>query len=426
MRPFLRFAQIEAASGLVLVGAAVAALLWANLATDHYESFFATPLLFEIGPIHLEETLRGVINDGLMAIFFFAVGLEIKRELVTGELADRRKAMLPAVAAIGGMLFPAVIYLLVVGTGGEPGRGWGIPMATDIAFAVGVIALLGRRVPVGAKLFLLTLAIADDIGAIAVIAIFYTEDLHPTWLAVSVVGLWAVWGARRVGIRSIAFYVPAAIVIWFGTFESGVHATLAGVALGLLTPTEPYFSLGVVHRAGRDLINRLEAEDDDFRERERADHQLLALSALARESVAPLARIEQRFGLWASYFVVPLFALANAGINFAETPIGGGLASRVGLGVILGLLLGKIIGITLFSMVAIRLGIGRLPRGMNTRHLLGVGLLAGIGFTVALFITGLAFNDPSLIADAKIGVFAASIVAGLIGYLVLRSTKPTR
>lgn len=423
VRPFLRFAQVEASSGLVLVAAAAAALFWANLAFESYQSFFGTRFALEMGPLLIEETLQQLINDGLMAVFFFVVGLEIKRELVAGELSDPSTARLPAIGALGGMVVPALIYLLIAGGTGEAGRGWGIPMATDIAFAVGVMSLLGRRAPVGAKLFLLTLAIADDIGAIAVIAVFYTEDLHGAWLGAAVIGLLAVWAAHRSGIRSMTFYVPAALFVWLATFESGVHATLAGVALGLLTPARPHHPLEVVHKAGRALIARLESEDDDVIERERADHQLLALSELSREAVAPVARIEHRLGLWASYFVVPLFALANAGIHFGDTSIGSAFTSPVGLGVALGLVVGKLAGITLFTMTAVRVGWGRMPSGMNGRHLVGVSILAGIGFTVALFIVGLAFVDGGLIADAKVGIFAASVVAGIGGYLVLRSTR---
>ncbi|MDP3984766.1 MAG: Na+/H+ antiporter NhaA [Acidimicrobiia bacterium] len=418
--PLLRFAQIEASSGTVLVVAAMAAVVWANLAPDSYQQVFATPFLLEVGTFHLEETLQHLINDGLMAIFFFVVGIEIKRELVAGELADPRKATLPALGALGGMVVPALIYLLLAKTSGEVGRGWGIPMATDIAFAVGVISLLGKRVPNGAKLFLLTLAIADDIGAIAVIALFYTDDLSAVWLIVAGLGLAAVWGANRVGIRSLTFYVPAALVVWFATLESGVHATLAGVALGLLTPARPYYALSEFHRAGRELMGRLEVEDDDVIERERADYPLLTVSDFARESVAPLGRIELRLGIWASYAIVPLFALANAGVYFGGTPIIESLTSPVGLGVALGLVVGKLTGITLFTVVALRTGLGRLPSGMNTRHLIGVSLLGGIGFTVALFIVALAFDDPLLIADAKVGIFAASIVAGIAGYTMLR------
>ncbi len=421
--PLFRFAQIEAASGVVLVAAAVVAVLWANLASDSYQQIFTTSVAFEFGPLHLEETFQNLINDGLMAIFFFVVGMEIKRELVAGELADPRKASLPAIAALGGMVVPALIYLAVVGPGGEAGRGWGVPMATDIAFAVGILSLVGKRVPDGAKLFLLTLAIADDIGAIAVIAVFYTAQLSMVWLALAVVGLGAVWGASRVGIRSHTFYVPAAIFIWFATLESGVHATLAGVALGLLTPARPYYALSEFHRVGGQLMGRLEQEDDDVIEREHADFQLLTLADVARESVSPLARIELRLGLWASYAVVPLFALANAGISFAGTPMGAALTSPVGLGVGVGLVVGKLVGITAFTGAALLLRLGRLPSGMNGRHVVGVAALGGIGFTVALFIVGLAFSDPALIADAKVGIFAASIVAALSGYLILRAAQ---
>jgi NhaA family Na+:H+ antiporter len=424
VRPLLRFVQVEAASGIVLVVAAVAALLWANLASESYRQFFSTPFRLELGPLHLEETLQLLINDGLMAIFFFVVGLEIKRELVTGELSDPRKAALPAWGALGGMAVPALIYLLIVGPGGEAGRGWGIPMATDIAFAVGVMSLLGRRATDGAKLFLLTLAIADDIGAIAVIAIFYTDGLSLAWLGLAAAGLVAVRVASRVGIRSLSFYLPAALLIWFATFESGVHATLAGVALGLLTPARPFYALGEFHRAGRRLMSRVEVEDDDPIERERADHQLLTLSDVAREAVAPLARIEHRLGLLSSYAVVPIFALANAGISFDGTSIIASLTSPVGLGVGVGLVGGKLLGIVAFTLLALRTRLGRLPDDMTPGHLVGVSLLGGIGFTVALFIVGLAFTDPTLIAEAKVGILAASVIAGLAGYLALRTVRP--
>jgi len=424
--PLLRFAQIEASSGLVLVVAAAAALVWANLFPDSYAQVFTTPFLLEFGPFQLEEDFQHLINDGLMAIFFFVVGMEIKRELVAGELADPRKAALPAFGALGGMIGPALIYILIAGTVGEAGRGWGIPMATDIAFAVGVISLLGRRVPDGAKLFLLTLAIADDIGAIVVIAIFYTADLNMLWLGVAVAGLLITWGANRVRIRSLTFYLPVAFVVWFATLESGVHATLAGVALGLLTPARPFYALTEFHRASRQLIGRIEREDDDVIERQRADHQLLTLSDMARESVAPLARIEHRIGVWSSYAIVPLFALANAGINLSGISIGEAVTSPVGLGVALGLILGKLVGITLFTLVALRTRLGRLPTGMTNHHLVGVSLLAAIGFTVALFIVGLAFSDQVLVAEAKVGIFAAWILAGILGYGVLRLVPPKR
>jgi NhaA family Na+:H+ antiporter len=421
IRPFIRFSNREASSGLVLIGAAIAALIWANLWPGAYEELLGTRFRFDFGPLRLDEDLHHLINDGFMAVFFFVVGLEIKRELVVGELRDRRAAALPVIAAVGGMVAPALIYLAIAGASGEPGRGWGIPMATDIAFAIGVLSLVGKRVPLGAKLFLLTLAIADDIGAIVVIAVFYTSELSVGWLAAAGGGLVAVLLAQRIGVRSYTLYAPLAIMIWFATLESGVHATLAGVALGLLTPARPYYDFDEFNAKGRELMAELINDDDNVSERELADHSLLTISAISRESVSPLARIEDRLGNWSSFVVVPLFALANAGINFQGTSVTDGLFKPVGLGVALGLVVGKIVGVTGFTLAAMRIGTGRLPRGMTARHLLGVATVAGIGFTVSLFIAGLAFTDPDLIESAKVGIFGASIVAALLGWLILRT-----
>ncbi|HJQ95653.1 MAG TPA: Na+/H+ antiporter NhaA [Acidimicrobiia bacterium] len=416
VRPLIKFINLEASSGIVLVAATAVALIWANVHFESYEEFFAIPFLIELGPFHLEETLRGLINDGLMAIFFFVVGLEIKRELVVGDLRDTRAALLPALAALGGMAVPALIYLAIAGA--EPGaeRGWGIPMATDIAFAIGVLALLGRRIPAGVKLFLLTLAIVDDIGAIAVIAIFYTSDLSWPWLGVAVAALISVWVASRSGIRSLGLYLPLAFIAWLATLESGVHATLAGVALGLLTPAYPYYRLADFRTQAQRLLASLSKEDDDVIERESADHSLLTISVFAKEAVAPLARLEPGFNLWSANLVVPIFALANAGISIGT----GTLASPIALGVALGLLLGKTVGVSLFTAVGLRTGIGRLPPGMGSHHILGVSILAGIGFTVSIFVAGLAFSEAQQLVDAKIGIFAASVVAAVVGWTVLR------
>ena len=425
IRPFLRFSNREASSGLVLVAAAAVALIWANLWPTAYESLLGTTLRLDFGPLQMTEDVHHLINDGLMAVFFFVVGLEIKRELVVGELRDRRAAALPVIAAIGGMAAPALVYLAIAGASGEPGRGWGIPMATDIAFAIGILSLVGKKVPVGAKLFLLALAIADDIGAILVIAVFYTAELSMGWLALAGGGLAVVVLAQRVGIRSSTLYAPLAILVWFATLKSGIHATLAGVALGLLTPARPYYDFDEFRAKGRELVAGLSTEDDDVAERELADHTLLTISEISRESVSPLARIEHRLGNWSAFVVVPLFALANAGVNFQGSSVGEALLSPVGLGVALGLVVGKIVGITSFTLAAVRIKAGRLPDGVTPRHVVGVATVAGIGFTVSLFITNLAFADPALIEDAKVGIFAASIMAALLGWLVLR-VGPTR
>jgi Na+:H+ antiporter, NhaA family len=425
VRPFHRFSQIEAASGLALLVATAVALIWANspLADSYHHLFEEVHLEFSLGPIHLEESLGRFINDGLMAVFFFVVGLEIKRELVLGDLSNPRAAALPVVAALGGMLVPALIYIAFNAGGTEAARGWGIPMATDIAFAVGVISLLGRRVPAGGKLFILALAIADDIGAIAVIAVFYTTDLRSLWLVGAVAGLAAMWLAQRAGVRSLVFYVPFALFVWFATLESGVHATLAGVILGLLTPARALYSATELDTKARMILDTYPIGDTVLDE-ERADHEAILLAEIANESVAPLNRLERRLLPWSSFVIVPLFALANAGVSFSGTPLGGILVNPVALGVGLGLFLGKPIGITLFAWLAVRTGIGRLPPHTTWSHVVGLGSLAGIGFTVSLFVTGLAFTSDEFTGVAKIGIFAGSLLAGLVGSsLLLRSRR---
>lgn len=420
VRPTLRFTAIESSSGVLLLAATVAALLWANAAFgDTYERFWEARLELNLAGFHLEESLRGLVNDGLMAVFFFVVGLEIKRELVVGELRDPKAAALPVVAALGGMLVPALIYLSFVG-GGEAVRGWGIPMATDIAFSIGVVALLGARVPVGAKLFLLALAIADDIGAITVIALFYTDDLAPSWLVAGLLGLGATAVANRAGVRSLVFYVPLALGTWLCFLESGVHATIAGVALGLLTPARPMYSAEEFDRKAVSILDAYPAQTS----REKRDHEALLMASVARESVAPLNRLEHALHPWSSFVVVPLFALSNAGIRFSEIDLAAALTHPVAVGVALGLLVGKTVGISLFAVGAVRLGLARLPAGTSWRHLVGVAALAGIGFTVSLFIAGLAFTDPELADRAKLGIFVGSAAAGAIGYLILRRVGP--
>ncbi len=425
VRPVQRFIQVEAASGILMLVAAVAAVVWANSAFgDEYLDLLDTPVVIEIGPLHLAETLGLIINDGLMGIFFFVVGLEIKREIVTGELRDPKAAALPILAAVGGMLFPALIYLAIAGPlGPEATRGWGVPMATDIAFSLGVLSLLGKRVPAAMKLFLLTLAIADDLGGILVIALFYTSDLAIGWLAAALFSLAAVWAAGRAGIRSMAFYVPVAFATWYFLLESGVHATLAGVALAFLTPALPMYSVDDLDERAHTLLAASRLGDDEVVEKEIADHNALQLAAISWESVDPLTRWEHRLQIVSSFAVVPLFALANAGVRF-EGSVLDALTTRVALGVSVGLVVGKTVGISLFSWIAVRLGLGKMPTGATWRHVVGVATVAGIGFTVALFITALAYRDPIFTADAKVGIFAGSIVAGLLGSAILLKAKP--
>jgi NhaA family Na+:H+ antiporter len=425
VRPLLRFTHVEAAGGFVLLIATFAALAWANAPFgESYATFWDTHLNIAVGPFHFDESLKHFVNDALMTIFFFVVGLEIKRELVVGELNDLKRAALPAIAAIGGMALPALIYIAFnAGAAGEASQGWGIPMATDIAFSIGVISLLGTRVSVSAKLFLLALAIADDIGAIVVIAIFYTDQLGEYWLVAAIAGLGLVYASQRAQIRSISYYVLLGSGIWLLVFESGVHATLAGVALGLMTPVHSYITDESFRQRSRWILDRFDMDAASTRARERIDADAMELSAIAKESVSPLDRLEASLHPWSSFVIVPLFALANAGIRFADINVGEAITSTVSLGVGLGLVVGKIVGITLATFLAVRFGLGTLPRRTGWRQIVGLSALAGIGFTVSLFIAELAFTD-ALIADAaKLGIFAGSTVAGLLGYALLRSSK---
>jgi NhaA family Na+:H+ antiporter len=425
IRPLVRFTYIESASGGILLLAAVAALVWANSPVgETYESFWSTTFELTIGPLHLVENLRHVVNDGLMTIFFFVVGLEIKRELVNGDLRSPKAAALPVVAALGGMIFPALIYVFIVSDTAGAFHGWGIPMATDIAFAVGVVALLGSRVPVGGKLFLLALAIVDDIGAITVIAVFYTDDLAFWYLAGSVGVLALMWAAQRIRIRSLAFYVPMGFLAWFFLFESGVHATLAGVAIGLLTPARSMYSDRDYHDRAVRILERYDFDSAAPGGAERIDFDALEVSDLARESVAPLYRIENTLHPWSSFVVVPIFALANAGVRFAGVDLVDAATHPVAIGVTLGLLIGKTVGISLFAWLAVRFRLGVLPRLITWRHIIGLAAVAGIGFTVSLFVSDLAFRAHDLADLAKTGIFLGSALAGILGYLILRSLGP--
>ncbi|WP_432482199.1 Na+/H+ antiporter NhaA [Kineococcus esterisolvens] len=376
LSPLQDFLHDEAAGGIALVAAAVVAVVWANSASsDAYGTFWHHELTLGWGQAAITEDLQHWVNDGLMAIFFFVVGLEIKRELVVGELRDPRAAALPAIGAVGGVVVPALIFLALAS--GPERAGWGIPMATDIAFAVGVLALLGKRVPAGAKLLLLTAAIVDDIIAIAVIAIFYTDSVSFAWLAGAVAGLVAVVLLRRLGVHAIWPYVLVGVVVWVCTLESGVHATIAGVALGLLTPT------GQV--GGRDVLHTLE-------------HRLHPVTA---------------------FVVVPLFALANAGVDFRGGLLGQAMGASLTWAIALGLVVGKVVGISAAVWLCVRTGSGRLPEGVRALHVLGVAAVAGIGFTVSLFIAELAYADAALVATAKVGIFTGSLLAAVIGVAVM-------
>lgn len=414
MPPFVRrFLDTEAAGGIVLVVAAIAALVWANSPwRDTYETFWHNEVDIRVGTIGFHGDLHAFVNDALMAVFFFVVGLEIKRELVTGDLRDPRVAALPAFAAIGGMVVPATLYL-AVNAGGSGADGWGIPMATDIAFAVGVLALLGSRVVPALKLFLLSLAIVDDVGAILVIALFYTNDLDTTALLLAAGTLVAAALCKRAGVGWIPLYVALGTVCWLATHESGVHATIAGVAFGLLAPARPM--------APADLAKRWSMDMSD----EPSAHELHDLARLAKESLSPAERIEHLLHPLTSFVIVPVFAIANAGVQIRSGAFDAPGTASVAIGIALGLVVGKLVGVTLATWLAVRSGVAVLPEGATWSSIAGVAAIAGIGFTVSLFITGLAFEDPALAEAATLAILVASVVAAAVGAAILmRRTTP--
>jgi NhaA family Na+:H+ antiporter len=398
--------------------AALAALVWANLPGDSYNDFWNTHVVIDLDRVELDLSLIHWVNDGLMAIFFFVVGLEIKRELVKGELADPQKAALPVAAAIGGMVVPALVYT-AFNARGEGADGWGIPMATDIAFAVGVLSLLGPRVPLALKVFLLALAIADDIGAIVVIAVFYTEDIDPTWLAVAAATFAGVAAMGRFGVRAVYIYVAVGVFAWLAVYESGVHATIAGVVLGLLTPVYAYYE--DEHVQARVLALAEDLRQADTREgNEIEESTLRGLEELSRGSQPVSDRLEHALHPWTSYLIIPVFALANAGVELGGGAIADAVQSPIAVGAALGLVAGKPVGIALASLVAVRIGFAALPEGVDWKMLVATGMIAGIGFTVSLFIAGLAFDAADLVDEAKIGILGGSAFIGLAGVLALR------
>ncbi|MBS1679426.1 MAG: Na+/H+ antiporter NhaA [Actinobacteria bacterium] len=381
MRDLLRadFLRAEAGGGLALLLGSGLALIWVNLIdAEGYASFWATHVNVGIGAASIDESLGHWVNDGLMTLFFFLISLEIKRELVTGELRHPKRAALPIIAALGGVVTPIAIFLAV--SGGQHASGWGIPMATDAAFAIGVLALLGDRVGVGVKLFLVTIAVVDDVAAILVIAVAYTDHLSLGWLAVAAAGLAGTAAMRLFGAHRILVFIPIGIFVWVATLESGVHATLAGVALALITPATPV--------GGRDV----------------------------------LGEIEHRLHPWVNYAILPLFALANAGVKLGGGELSDADGRRLALAVALGLVVGKFIGIAGATLAALRLRLGALPSGVDVGGLLGAAALGGIGFTVSLFITPLAYDDPLLIGAAKLGILGGSIVSAVIGITIFAAT----
>jgi NhaA family Na+:H+ antiporter len=425
LRPFQEFAQAETSAGFLVLLSILVALVWANSPwSASYLTFWRTPFAISLGPLHLSKPLVSWINDGFMVIFFLVVGLEVKRELLGGELASPKRAALPLAAALGGMLLPAGIYL-AFNAGSSSAAGWGIPMATDIALVLGVLTLLGKRASQALKVFLTALAIIDDLGAIFVITIFYHPAIQWTYLAVGV-GLFLIliainWG----GVHSLLPYMLLGGGLWLAILGSGVHATLAGILVAMTIPEQRRIDPGVFLRRTRGLLHMFEemsrTGNRDAVSREEQE-TLRELEAACGQVEAPLQRLERLLHPWVVFGIVPLFVLANAGVT-----LGGEILQTwthpVSLGVLLGLVLGKQLGITFFAWGAVKINWAELSAGLTWWHIYGVGWLAGLGFTMSLFIAHLAFDDLHLLTMVELGLLFAAVIAGIVGSIILRVTS---
>lgn len=420
LAPLQRFMHVEASSGIVLIVCTGVALALANSPwSAWFLALWHEPCRIGIGDWVLKKDLLHVVNDGLMAIFFFVVGLEIKRELVVGELRHPRQAALPIVAAIGGMVVPAGLFLLLASAlqlGAESRRGWAVPMATDIAFVVGVLALFGPRIPSGLKVMLLSLAIVDDLGAVAIIAVVFTEHIAWIPLGLAAVGFGVIYGLNRVGVRSVGVYVLVGAAIWLAVLKSGVHPTVAGVMLGLFTPTRAWIGDRTLRDVLRDLVQRLR-ELPQTSTREELNATLHQARFAFRESVPPLTRMERNLHPWVAFVIMPVFALANAGVKVELSAATDPLAAAVAAG----LLIGKPLGILGLSALAVRLRLAELPSGTNWTMLAAGGCLAGIGFTMAIFLATLSLPAGEIDAG-KIGILGGSLLSAVIGAILLSRT----
>ena len=421
--PFEEFLHAQSTTGIILIVMTIVALILANSPlAEAYAHFFHTKADFTVGSWELSHTIHHWINDALMAIFFFLIGLEIKREVSVGELSNIKVAILPILAAIGGMLFPALIYYYMnVGTDGA--NGWGIPMATDIAFAISALVLLGKRVPTALVTFLVALAIVDDLGAVLVIALFYTEQIHMLPLALAGAAFLVMIAMNRFGIHKVLAYFIVGVIMWFFMFQSGVHATIAGVIAALAIPSIPKRDPSNLRGELKVLLDEFETYpiEEDYMMNDRQKTILTEVKGKISDVETPAARLEHDLHLPVSLIIIPLFALANAGIAIDFSSIGTTIMQPVSIGIIAGLILGKVLGIFGVAWLAIKLKIASLPEGSTMSQIFGVAFLGGIGFTMSIFVADLAFaGSPELIFQAKVGILAASLFAGLFGYSWLR------
>ncbi len=421
--PIQEFLHQQASGGILLIIATVIALAWANSPfAESYHHLWHTYVNIDIGGVGLNYSLHHWINDGLMVIFFFVVGLEIKRELLVGELSSAKKAALPIAAALGGMIFPALIYT-IFNLGSESASGWGIPMATDIAFVVGILALLGNRVPLSLKIFILALAIVDDLGAVLVIAIFYTSNISLTSLMIAGGLIILLIAMNRLGVRNLLVYTLVGVALWLAFLKSGVHATVAGVLLAFTIPVSSRINTQKFKNETENLIKEFDNAGEHGEDVLTNSERLSIVDKIennCEKILTPLQRFEHGLHPWVSFFIMPVFALANAGVT-----IGSGLTSAlihpVSIGIILGLFLGKQIGIFGFSYLAVKLKLASEPEGVSWKKIYAAAILAGIGFTMSLFIANLAFTSPELLDTAKVGILSGSLISGIVGFIILKS-----
>lgn len=424
MKPVSKFVSGKMMSVVLLLAAAVAAFIWANSAySNSYFALWNTPVAFSFGNYGISDTLGHWVNDGLMVIFFFVIGLEIKREILVGELSSMQKAALPAVAALGGMIVPAVIYLLI-NQGGPGSNGWGIPMATDIAFSLGCLLALGSLVPLSLKIFLLALAIVDDLGAILVIALFYTDKISFISLGAGVLILLVSILCNIKGVRKTYPYALLGIALWVAFLLSGIHATIAGVLLALTIPARARYDQEMFRTETNTILKSFPEKNFQIMLVDETQREMMQQLKLTVDNLdTPLQRLEDTLYPLVSYFILPIFALANAGVNMAQGSEGTNLINPVSVGIIVGLFLGKQLGITLFAWLSVRLGFTLLPEGVKWSQIWGVSCLAGIGFTMSLFITNLAFVDPIAIYQAKIAIIIGSMLSAVFGIAIFLRHK---
>lgn len=421
--PVLEFIQLEASGSILLMIATVIALVWANLpSAPAYFELLGRHVTVKFGDAGIDKPLLLWVNDGLMAIFFFLVGLEIKREVLVGHLRTVKQAALPAFAAVGGMVVPAAFYV-AFNMGSESAKGWGIPMATDIAFALGVLALLGSRIPVTLKVFLTALAIVDDLGAVIVIALFYTSkvDLNALYSGFGILAV--LFLVNRAGVRKSWPYVILGIALWVAFLKSGIHATIAGVLLAMTIPARVKVDEQEFLGAARQTLDEFEtAKDEHDHLSEDQQEALSNLDALTKDATMPLERIESALHPWVTFFIIPVFAFANAGVNLG-TGVQAAITSPAAHGILAGLVLGKPVGIVLFSLLAVKLKLAVVPKGIRTTHIVGAGVLGGIGFTMSLFIGELAFGHSESLDVAKVAILVSSVVCAAVGALILARVK---